>query len=112
MSAKLAIRALLIFLLGIHSVWIVIHLNLVARDQINPWKLSGYGMYTRPAPDLNFEVFWPSELDPLIDIAPLRWFGLYEADRRFSFHCTPLGARQVNAFLITNPQFIDRKSVV
>lgn len=35
----------------IHSLWIVNHLRWVAADQINPWKLGGYGMYTAPQPN-------------------------------------------------------------
>ena len=46
-SAGWSLRKLVIVaLVVLHSVWIVVHLNLVSRDLINPWKLGGYGMYT------------------------------------------------------------------
>ena len=50
-SAGWSLRKLVIVaLVVLHSVWIVVHLNLVSRDLINPWKLGGYGMYTTLTP--------------------------------------------------------------
>ena len=43
-----ALKLLVGLLLLAHAGWICVHLNLVAREQINPWKLGGYGMYTVP----------------------------------------------------------------
>lgn len=41
-------KVLVAALLFVHTAWICIHLGLVATEQINPWKLGGYGMYTVP----------------------------------------------------------------
>ena len=46
--AGFAFKLLVGLLLLAHVGWICVHLNLVAREQINPWKLGGYGMYTMP----------------------------------------------------------------
>ena len=39
-------KIILVSLIALHAVWIGIHLNLVSKNLINPWKLGGYGMYT------------------------------------------------------------------
>ena len=43
-ALKLLVGLLLLAQVG----WIGVHLNLVARELINPWKLGGYAMYTGP----------------------------------------------------------------
>ena len=49
MLSRIDARKAVIFgLLALHTVWIANHLRLVYQDRINPWRLGGYGMYTRP----------------------------------------------------------------
>ena len=50
-------KGILVGLVVLHSVWIVVHLNLVSRDLINPWKLGGYGMYTTAHPNPGLHLF-------------------------------------------------------
>lgn len=82
-------QAILVALLTIHTVWIGVHLVLVSQDRINPWKLGGYGMYTRPqaVPFYEIEVLanpgddegeWVDEFDD---------WGFYDHMKRTTFHC-------------------------
>ena len=43
--------------LVLHIGWIGNHMRLVANDQINPWRLGGYAMYTVPNPGSNVQVY-------------------------------------------------------
>lgn len=51
-TLKFVIIAVLIF----HTLWIANHLRWVATDQIDPWKLGGYGMYTVPSPKVSLNL--------------------------------------------------------
>ena len=50
------IKQYLVGIFIIHTLWIVVHLILVMNNQINPWKLGGYGMYTVPSPSFKIDV--------------------------------------------------------
>ncbi len=98
-------KIILLGLVVIHTAWIVIHLNLVAREQINPWKLGGYGMYTTPHPrpvmslfDRRFEGFeigMPEEA-----AAQLASDNAY-----YIFRCQPLTEVSLQNFLKNSPGF-------
>jgi len=46
------------------TVWPLVHLWLVARYDISPWKLAGWGMYSAPRPrSLGMEVFGRAHAD-------------------------------------------------
>jgi hypothetical protein len=49
---KFVIITALIF----HTLWIVNHLRWVATEQVSPWKLGGYGMYTVPPPRVSLNL--------------------------------------------------------
>jgi len=49
-SSRLRRRAA-ILLLAVFSAWPPIHLRLVARFDLSPWKLAGWGMYSAPRPE-------------------------------------------------------------
>ena len=39
------------------ALWPFVHLGLVARYEINPWKLGGFAMYTTPVPPVQVVLF-------------------------------------------------------
>ncbi|MEO9877078.1 MAG: hypothetical protein ABJM26_15940 [Anderseniella sp.] len=99
-------KSILLGLIALHTVWIVIHLNLVSRELINPWKLGGYGMYTtvhpRPVPFLFDRRFAGLEITVTKkDIATLA-----HQNNFFVFRCQPITVASVQTFLKNNPRFI------
>ncbi len=44
-------------LLGLVTLWPLVHGTLVVRYGVNPWKLGGFGMYSVPQPKPEVEVF-------------------------------------------------------
>ncbi|WP_108881421.1 hypothetical protein [Anderseniella sp. Alg231-50] len=99
-------KIVLLGLILVHSVWIVVHLNLVSRDMINQWKLGGYGMYTGPHPtplihffDARFEGFEVT-MDQK-DVLTLARDNLY-----FIFRCRPLKVESIKKLLRNNPRYI------
>jgi hypothetical protein len=90
-------------LLILHIAWIGNHLRLVATDQINPWRLGGYGMYTVPNPAANFEVYSADSPDVPLPINRLK----FEAADRLTnpgrtFRCADVSAASLRAFFDEN----------
>jgi hypothetical protein len=50
-------RALAIAVLVFVAVWPFVHRVLVAKYDINPWKLGGFAMYTTPTPPIQVVLF-------------------------------------------------------
>ncbi|HUF57244.1 MAG TPA: hypothetical protein VMM55_11865 [Thermohalobaculum sp.] len=106
--ARLARRVLVGLLLFAHATWICVHLGLVAAEEINPWKLGGYGMYTVPHKDPLVHVF-------LLDAETQEWREIPRALRSFNtyrfnranfwhvFRCRPPSSRSLVAFMEENP---------
>ena len=96
-------KAVLLGLIVLHTAWIVIHMNLVSRELVNPWKLGGYGMYTtahaRPALSL-FDSRMPGFEVPMDDKDVAR---LTSENKFFIFRCQPLTVASLLNFLIYNP---------
>ncbi|MEL6478642.1 MAG: hypothetical protein AAFR17_15030 [Pseudomonadota bacterium] len=101
---KLAVAGLLL----VHTIWICVHLGLVAGERINPWKLGGYGMYTVPHLRALTHVY-------LFDEAQQGWTELKRSERLFNsyrfdrannlhvFRCTPPSSEALSAFMDDNP---------
>jgi hypothetical protein len=103
---KTVIAAVLIF----HTLWIANHLRWVATEQINPWKLGGYGMYTAPEPNVTltlFDIRFPGahfKLDPsTYSLTRYRSVSLFTNIRRV-FRCAHIKPEQLKAFFEENPQ--------
>ena len=100
----------LIFVLVMHVAWIVNHLRWVANDDINPWKLGGYGMYTVPSPQVRVDIqgVLPSGevgiLNP--DSYRLRAFkrSFTYTNLNRVFRCAPVGPESLRAFFDENPR--------
>jgi hypothetical protein len=100
----------IITVLIIHALWIVNHLRWVASDQINPWKLGGYGMYTAPDPNVTltlFDIRFPGahfKLDPsTYSLTHYRNVSRLTNIRRV-FRCAHIKPEQLKAFFEENSQ--------
>lgn len=71
-------RRLALALLAALALWPLLHRGLVARYDLNPWKLAGFAMYTTPTPPVLVVVLH----DAGGRLAPLDERGLPEATRR------------------------------
>lgn len=104
----LRLRLLVYGLLAAHLGWIGVHMTLHAEGAINPWKLGGYAMYTRPHPTPLTHLY-------IFDEALGTWAEIPRHQGRFSsvgfdqanhlgvFRCRPPGEDAVRAFLDENP---------
>lgn len=106
---KWAVAGLLI----LQIIWIGNHMRLVASDQINPWRLGGYAMYTVPSPAVRFQVYDPNLPDLPIAVNLLR----YEAAGRFTnpwrtFRCSPESSAALRGFFEENGTLIGKNLVL
>jgi hypothetical protein len=101
-------QLVLLALLTVHTGWIGVHLTLVGQDRINPWKLGGYGMYTRPQAVPFYEVYlldnpgdedgeWVDDFDD---------WAFYEQTKRSTFHCEPFNPAAIEQFLDQNQDLV------
>ncbi len=98
-------KVVLLGLIVLHTVWIVIHLSLVSRELINPWKLGGYGMYTTVEPDAALSVF-DSRIDGFeIPVDDKDRANLGNENQFLIFRCRPLTVASLQNFLKNNPRF-------
>lgn len=104
-------QSFVIFVLVIHVMWIVNHLRWVANDEVNPWKMGGYGMYTVPSPQLRVDIraVLPSGKIRILDSGS---YSLREFQRSFHrtnqdrvLRCAPVEPANVRAFFDENPRF-------
>jgi hypothetical protein len=102
-------KAFLAALVIAHIAWIVNHLRLVANDEINPWRLGGYGMYTVPEPRPRFDVV--DRADPTVPaLVEKRGFDIalrYTNPLR-TFRCAPVPPEALHAFFVENRNLIGR----
>lgn len=93
----------------LHIGWIANHMRLVVTDQINPWKLGGYAMYTVANPTTKFQVY-----DAEFPDMPAQVKGkLYEAAQSFTnaertFRCAPVPPAALFGFFAENVNLIGR----
>ena len=96
--------------LVLHTLWILNHLRWVATDQINPWKLGGYGMYTVPDPNVSLfliDIRFPGGhliLDPsTYSLSRYRMTTKFTNVHRV-FRCAHIISDQLKAIFEENPQ--------
>ena len=97
-------------LLVVHVAWIANHLRWVANDQIDPWKLGGYGMYTVPSRHVHVAL---TSVLPSGDMGPRFDAGNFKAGALMlrndgmnvqrTFRCKPVGPGALRAFFEDNP---------
>lgn len=105
-AGRSVIRVILLALIGLHGAWIVIHMNLVSRELINPWKLGGYGMYTTTHPSPALYLF-----DRRFDgfEIPSKTYDLANFEREnkyFIFRCRPITATSLQTFFNEHARFV------
>lgn len=102
-------QSFVILVLVIHGIWIGNHLLWVADDQIDPWKLGGYGMYTVPSPDVQLAISWISSSGSTRVLDPSRYsLGAFErsvahTNPKRTFRCAPIESEDLRAFFDENP---------
>jgi hypothetical protein len=99
-------------LLIVHIAWIGNHMRLIASDQINPWRMGGYAMYTVPNLAQRTRVFDANMPDAPLLVNMLR----YEKATRFTnygrtFRCANVPASALLAFLEENQTLVGRNLV-
>lgn len=95
-------------LLMIHVSWIITHLNLVSRDLINPWKLGGYGMYTKPSNKASLRLYDISaDKASRIPRKTFRADDFRDANLRYVFRCRPLSETSFLAFIRKNSHLVN-----
>lgn len=99
-------KIILVSLIALHTVWIGIHLNLVSKNLINPWKLGGYGMYTTAnngpvlhISDRRFQQFFVSLTDT--DRSKIM-----HANNYFVFRCEPMTKVSLESFFRDKPGLV------
>ena len=100
----------MIFVLVVQVIWIANHMRWIANDQINPWKLGGYAMYTVPTSKDRLDI---SKVSPSGEIGPLDSAITYKfvkfirsvehANPGRTFRCAPLEPRSLRVFFEENP---------
>jgi hypothetical protein len=110
MLHDIAIRKWAIWgLLVIHIAWIANHMRWIANDQINPWRMGGYAMYTVPLPAARIQLFDADFPDTPIRAKLLQ----YERATRLTnydrtFRCANVPASALLAFFEENQDLIGR----
>ena len=99
-------------ILVLHVAWLVNHMRLVAADQINPWRLGGYGMYTVPNPGYRILVYDPASPDQPLPVNFMR----YDIAIRFTnagrtFRCANMSSKSLLSFFNENRNLIGRDVV-
>lgn len=104
-------------MLAAHALWVANHLRWVATDQINPWRLGGYGMYTVPAPSVRLHLYVIDENYALVEL-DRRSFSLrrFNMTTRFTniqrtFRCKHVGKDSLLAFYEENPPLRGRDAI-
>lgn len=102
------VRLILGGLLVLHILWIGTHLYLVKNHHLNPWKLGGYGMYTKPAPRFRLNAHVEG-----VDAGERKWRrkpAFAVANRNFVMPCQPFSAEKVAGFYRDNPEAVGKKT--
>lgn len=112
MRHNMDIRSWIVFgLVILHIGWIGNHVRLVANDQIDPWRLGGYGMYTIPSPYPRFEVFDPNFLEIPLPVKTLRYEAADRTNPRRVFRCVHVSSASLRGFFDENRNLIGRNLV-
>ena len=111
MSLSVRIQtSIVVLLLVAHAAWLANHLRWVINDEVNPWKLGGYGMYTVPAPLVQLAISRVStsgkirELDPASYETRETQLSLQRTNAGRVFRCAPIDPENLRAFFDENPR--------
>ena len=102
-------RWILYAILAVHIVWLLIHCSLSYQGWINQWKMTGYGMYTGPSPNLYSQVYLGNgENIATTSINLLKDQDYRKVNYYFGFYCLQTNAEKINILLNDNPELIGR----
>ncbi len=93
----------IIGLLTVHVSWIVFHMNLVSKDLINPWKLGGYGMYTKPNNKARLRVYDIRDKTKRLSKKTYASKNFRDENLRYIFRCRKITEEAFLIFLRDNP---------
>jgi hypothetical protein len=103
------LKTAIITILIVHTLWLSNHLRWVATEQVNPWKLGGYGMYTLPPPAVKLnliDIRYPDAhftLDPsTYSLTRYRMMTKLTNINR-AFRCAHIKPTHLKAFFEENP---------
>ena len=103
-------QSFVVFVLVVQVIWIANHMRWIANEQINPWKLGGYAMYTVPNSKGRIDISKVSPsgetgpLDPTITYNFVEFKrGVESANPGRVFHCAPLEPKSLRVFFEENP---------
>ncbi len=98
---------IIIGLLVLHTGWILTHLTLVSRGQINPWKLGGYGMYTLPDYKAKLRIYDISSKPKLMRRNNYKTRNFRNANLRYVFRCRAFSEDGFLVFFQDNPHLVN-----
>jgi hypothetical protein len=108
------LKTAIVTILAVHTLWIVNHLRWVATEQINPWKLGGYGMYIVPPPAVKLnliDIQYPDShftLDPsTYSLTRFLMMTKFTNINR-AFRCAHIKPEHLKAFFEENPHLRGR----
>lgn len=78
-SSEKALAILCWGLFLLHSGWVCVHAYYHSQDMLNPWKLGGYAMYTRPTPRFYSDVYYLDDNGEILSerLIQIKSFGRY-----------------------------------
>ena len=99
-------------LLILHVAWIGNHVRWIIREEIHPWRLGGYAMYTLPNPTPRMQIYDVNFPDSPIKTNTVR----YEMATRFTngsrtFRCANVPAAALLVYFDDNKELIGRNLV-
>jgi len=109
-----ALHYVVIALVTVHTSWILYHLNLVSKDLINPWKLGGYGMYTKPTNRAKLRLYDIRSKTTRISKRDYTSRNFRNSNLRYVFRCRPISEKSFLIFLRDNPHLanVDLKFMI
>ena len=100
-------NAFVLGLLVVHACWIIVHLNLVSRELINPWKLGGYGMYTKPSNKAKLSIYDLSATAVRVPRDTYVDDRFRRANFRYTFRCKSISEKSLLMFYRDNPHLVN-----
>lgn len=112
-------KYILFGILIVHGLWITHHLTLVAVGAVNPWKMGGYAMYTKPSKSsdvvINIIDQYDEEggvsLDPFNSYIPFVK-DFYRMNWDFNMYCKPITHDSIIQLFEDNPRFTNEDLLI
>jgi hypothetical protein len=106
-KSSLPVKYFLWTLLGLHAGWILFHMILISFEQINPWKLGGYAMYTTPEGIATITVSTTIGTTS-VTLPGIDTFGYRTQMGHIQWYCLPVHEGAIEALFDDNPILLKR----